>query len=87
MPSNGSRGGQPNFKLVAGGELLHDGEAGLALDQAQHTVGIGHATVASHRARHMRLGVSESEQRGNQVSFFLGELVIKHGCNDQGRAV
>jgi hypothetical protein len=39
------------------------------------------AAIAVERACNFRLRITAHKLRGNRVSFFLGELVIRHGCN------
>ncbi len=39
------------------------------------------AAMATQRARNLRCRTAAHPLRGDQVSFFLGELVIRHGCN------
>jgi len=39
------------------------------------------AAVAPEKLSDVRLRAAAHELRGNRVSFFLGELVIRHGCN------
>jgi hypothetical protein len=39
------------------------------------------AAVPSEHLGDLRRRMAAHALRGNQVSFFLGELVIRHGCN------